>query len=70
MSTIFKYIFHSFIIFCVVYTLQDCYTKRRKFMWVLYLVKRNIHIITYAFVGDELYSTWLCTRPKKLKKKN
>jgi hypothetical protein len=75
MSTIVKYIFKSFVIFCVVYTLQDCYKKRRRFMWVFYMVKNNVQMVTYALVGDELYNDWYCvlTRPrnfqKKLKKK-
>lgn len=73
MSVIFKYIFKSFVMFSVVYTLQDCYKKRRKFIWVFYLVKNNVQMVTYALVGDEFYNAWLLTRPntfqKKLKKK-
>lgn len=68
MSTIFKYILKSFVIFCVIYTLQDCYKKRRKFMWVIYFIKGNVHIVTYALIGEEMHSMCL-SKPKRLKKK-
>lgn len=74
MSLAFRLIFKTFIIYCVVYTVSDCYKKRRRFLWVLHIVRNNIQIVTYALLGEELYSTLAqytntMSGRKKLKKK-
>lgn len=70
LSTIFIYLFRSFVIFCVIYTLQDGYKKRRRFMWVIQFVVRNTQLVVYALIGEELYHSWFGMKhPKKFKKK-
>jgi len=70
MSTIFKFVCRSFLMFCVVYTVSDCYKKRKKFMWVWTFTKNNVKFVTYAFLGDQ-WSQVLSVQPRgnKLKKK-
>lgn len=70
MSTIFKFVFRSFLMFCVVYTVSDCYKKRKKLMWVWIFTKTNIKFVTYAFLGDQCFQ-FLSVQPRgnKLKKK-
>lgn len=74
-STVITYVLKSFVIFCVVYTLHDCYKKRRRFVWLFRLAMRNTQFVVYALVGDELYNALYSiyvtgVKPqKKLKKK-
>lgn len=65
LNAIVKYIFTSFIIFCVIYTLSDGYKKRRRFMWIFYIVKDNVRLVTYALIGDSLYDTLSLKHPPK-----
>lgn len=52
-NMVIKYVFTLFIVFCVVYTLQDLYKHRKKFVWFLKLITNTIVLFTQFSMGDE-----------------
>jgi predicted PurR-regulated permease PerM len=69
-SMFIKYISTLFIAFCVVYTLQDIYKHRRKYMWCLHMAHRTLIIAVEYGLGEEyLKYVMPAKRKRNIKKK-
>lgn len=68
-NMIIKYIITIFVIFCVVYTLQDVYKHRKKIIPFLKIIINSIILFTKFAIGDE-YAQYIqtCCMPSKIKK--
>jgi hypothetical protein len=67
-NMIIKYVFTLFVVFCVVYTMQDLYKHRKKFVWCLRMVINAIIVLTQFSMGDEYaqyVQTWFVSSKVK-----
>lgn len=67
-STIFRYIYTLFLMYCVVYTLSDMYKKRRRFLWVTRFICGNIRFVAIGMIGQDVYNCYFGPK-KRLKQK-
>lgn len=60
-NAVFRYIYSGFLMFCVLYTCSDLLKKKRKYLWIIKMVKGNAWWLTIAIVGEQTVHTFLCT---------
>jgi hypothetical protein len=48
-----KYVTTLFIAFCVVYTVQDLYKHRKKYLWIINISRNTIMLIVYYALGED-----------------
>ena len=66
-STIFRYLYTLFLMYCVVYTMSDMYKKRRRFLWVTRFICGNIRFVAIGVIGENVYNCYF-GKKKGLKK--
>ena len=67
-TTIFRYIYTLFLMYCVVYTMSDMYKKRRRFLWITRFICGNIRFVAIGVIGQDVYNCYFGAK-KRLKSK-
>lgn len=67
LHAIVRHLYTGFLMFCVMYTCSDVYKKRRKYMWIVRIVKGNVGWLVYALIGEDTINALLCVRKPKRK---
>jgi hypothetical protein len=69
-----RYVATLFIVFCVVYTVQDLYKHRKKYLWYFNMMRNTFMLLVHYGLGDDAIQFFekhcVTTKKKTRSKKN
>jgi hypothetical protein len=64
-----KYVATLFVAFCVVYTVQDLYKHRKKYLWYFNLARNTLMLLVHYGLGEDAIQFFVAPKKKARSKK-